>query len=71
MTTVRKSSSPESAGEDLDKPLWGAAAIGEEIGKTESQAFHLLEAGHLPATKIGRQWASTKRRLRQRFAGAA
>jgi hypothetical protein len=69
MTTVPKNPSTESAGEDLDKPLWGAAAIGAEIGKTESQTFHLLEAGHLPASKVGRQWASTKRRLRGLFAG--
>jgi hypothetical protein len=71
MTTVPENPSTESVGDDLDKPLWGAAAIGAEIDKTTSQTFHLLEAGHLPATKVGRQWVSTKRRLRQCFAGTA
>jgi hypothetical protein len=71
MTTVPKNPSTESADEDLDKPLWGAAAIGAEIDKTASQTFHLLEAGYLPATKVGRQWVSTKRRLRQLIAGVA
>jgi hypothetical protein len=70
MTKIAKNPATELAGDDLDRPLWGAAAIGEEIDKTESQTFHLLEAGHLPATKVGRQWVSTKRRLRQRIAGA-
>jgi hypothetical protein len=70
MTRVTKNISAESTADDLDKPLWGAAAIGEEIDKTPSQTFQLLEAGHLPATKIGRQWVSTKRRLRQRIGGA-
>ena len=70
MKTVAKNPSTETASHDLDKTLWGAAEIGAEINKTTSQTFHLLEAGHLPATKIGRQWATTRRRLRNRIDGA-
>ena len=34
-------------------------------------AFHLLEAKHLPATKVGRTWTSTRSRLRRFFEGDA
>jgi hypothetical protein len=47
----------------LDKPLWGAKAIGDHIGRNERQVFYLLEAGKLDATKIGAIWTSTRRRL--------
>jgi hypothetical protein len=60
----------EQAGDDLDCPIWGAENIAKEIKKTKSQAFHLLEAGHIPATKVGRQWVTTRRRLRQLIGGS-
>ena len=47
----------------LDTPVWGAAAIGEVIHRTERQTYHLLEAGHLDADKIGKCWRSSIRRL--------
>jgi hypothetical protein len=59
--------SPEVA--DLDRPLWGASAIAQVIGRTERQVFHLLENGHLPAEKIGKIWVSTPRRLLARIVG--
>jgi hypothetical protein len=46
-----------------DTVLWGAESIGAALNLTARQAFHLLERGHLPATKIGGRWASTKRKL--------
>jgi hypothetical protein len=52
---------------DLDKPIWGAAAIGAEANLTPRQAVYALERGYLPGTKIGEKWMSTKRRLRQRM----
>ncbi|RWF41854.1 MAG: hypothetical protein EOS65_10955 [Mesorhizobium sp.] len=55
--------------EDDDKIIWGAKAIGQEIDRTERQTFHLLERGLLPATKVGDQWTSTRRRLRRMFGG--
>jgi hypothetical protein len=51
----------------MDKPIWGAAAIGAEANLTPRQAFYALERGYLPGTKIGEKWMSTKRRLRQRM----
>jgi hypothetical protein len=41
---------------------WGARAIGEEIGLDERQAHRLLEAGHIPARKVGGNGAPTGRR---------
>jgi hypothetical protein len=49
--------------DDPDVPVWGAAAIGRVIGRSERQAYHLLERRLLDATKIGAQWVSTPRRL--------
>lgn len=63
---------------DLDRPLWGAEAIGREAGLIDDdgkvevrRAFYLLEKGLLPATKIGGTWTSTPRRLRKVFCGEA
>jgi hypothetical protein len=35
------------------------------------KVFYLLENGLLPATKVGKRWASTKRRIRRVFSGEA
>jgi hypothetical protein len=62
--------------DDLDRPLWGAAAIAREANVVDSdgnldlrRAFYLLENKRLPATKVGRLWASTPRRIRAVFSG--
>jgi hypothetical protein len=62
--------------ENLDAPLWGAEAIGREAGLTHEDGtvnfravYYALENGHLPASKIGKRWVSTLRRLRSVFAG--
>jgi hypothetical protein len=63
--------------ENLDLPLWGAENIGREAGVVKAKgdqkgirkSFYLLENGLLPATKIGRQWTSTRRRIRRALAG--
>jgi hypothetical protein len=64
--------------ENLDAPLWGAEAIGREANVVDEdnnvdlrKTFYLLENGLLPGTKVGRQWTSTKRRIRRVFAGEA
>ena len=56
---------------DLDRPVYGvraiclAAGIVDEHGKPRTRAaYHLLEQGLLPASKIGRTYTSTPRRLR-------
>jgi hypothetical protein len=63
---------------DINRPLWGAEAIGREAGLIDDQGevdirktFYLLERKLLPATKIGRQWTSTPARIRALFAGEA
>jgi hypothetical protein len=64
--------------EHLDRPLWGAEAIGREANLVDDdgevhirKTFYLLEKGLLPGTKIGRQWTSTPRRIRHALAGEA
>jgi hypothetical protein len=51
--------------------LFGAEAIAAELGISIRKAFHLLESGHLPASKTGRLWVSTRSRLRKFFNGEA
>jgi hypothetical protein len=54
------------------RPIWGAKDIAREIGRTERQAFHLLESGQLlGARKIGGKWVITRAMLRLIFEGAA
>jgi hypothetical protein len=63
---VRMSITENDAADDM---VWGAAAIGKVIRKTERQAFYLLEAGLLPARKIGRQWSASRSRLLRAVTG--
>jgi hypothetical protein len=49
--------------------LWGATAIARAAGLPDrNAAYHLLEAGHLPAQKVGRKWVSSRTLLRQALA---
>jgi hypothetical protein len=64
--------------ENLDAPMWGAEAIGREANVVDEdgnvnlrKVYHLLENELLPATKVGKIWTSTKRRIRRVFAGEA
>jgi hypothetical protein len=56
--------------EFLDTPVRGAAEIAKVLGLKNKDgtpdkraAFYGLEHGHYDATKRGRQWESTRRRL--------
>lgn len=49
--------------------VWGAVEIGKEIKRNPRQTFHLLEAGLLPAKKVGNQWVSERGKLRAFFLG--
>jgi len=70
-------SNPKSASiDDLDRPIYGAHAIGKEAGLLDDEGnvdlrrtFHALEHGYLDAGKFGRRWISTPRRIRSAFAG--
>ena len=46
---------------------WGADAIGEAIGKSARQTFHLLQSGAIPARKVGKQWCADLNDLRAFF----
>jgi hypothetical protein len=68
-------SSPER---DLDRLIWGARSIAAEAGLKDTRgrprtraAYHLLETKKLPATKVGKVWVSTPRRLRSVANGGA
>lgn len=50
-----------------DEIVWGAKGCAPIIGRTERQTFHLLEAGKLPAVKIGGRWAARKSALLATF----
>jgi hypothetical protein len=49
--------------------LWGAAAIGKAIGRSERSAYHLLERGLLPARKVGASWVVSRRKLLRAVVG--
>jgi hypothetical protein len=47
--------------------LIGAKAIADYANLDVRQAFHLLQLGELPATKMGKLWTSTKTAIRRRI----
>jgi hypothetical protein len=51
--------------------LIGAQAIADEIGIDVRQCFHWLQNKHIPATKTGATWTTTRSALRRHFGGAA
>ena len=53
----------------LDRPIWGVEAIAAAANLTPRQTYHALERGYLPASKAGRKWVTTPRRLRTLFTG--
>jgi hypothetical protein len=57
----------------LDQPLHGAKAIGEcrYVQRNEEQTAYLLRKGLLDATKRGRLWITTPRRLRDQLRRSA
>ncbi|RWA62119.1 DNA-binding protein [Mesorhizobium sp.] len=57
--------------EEKPRPVWGAKAIGKEIGLTERQAYHMLEKGLLPAKKLGDKWVADARQLHAVISGEA
>jgi len=48
--------------------VWGAAAIGREIGRTPRQAYHLLSRGRIKsARQVGKNYCAHKPTLRKEF----
>jgi hypothetical protein len=56
---------------DLDEPIGGAKNISKVIKRSERQTFHLLQAGLLPANKVGDRYVSTRRKLLAAVLGEA
>jgi hypothetical protein len=48
---------------DQDTPVWGAPAIARVINKTTDATEHMLAKGKIDASKVGKMWVSTPRRL--------
>jgi hypothetical protein len=76
MAAFVEDQSLSNTAKNLDRPLWGAEAIGREANVVDDdgnvdlrKTFYLLEKGRLPGTKVGRLWTSTPRRIRRIFAG--
>jgi hypothetical protein len=56
---------------DLDKPVWGAVAIGKILNRNGRQVHHLLSKGEIQcAKKKGGIWTATPRALLREFGGA-
>jgi excisionase family DNA binding protein len=49
--------------------LWGASEIANFIGVTRRRCFFLLQAGHIPARKVGGGWCARKSSLLAYLAG--
>jgi hypothetical protein len=47
----------------LDRPIYGARAIGRVINKTERQVKYMASQGQIPVSHAGRSLYSTLRRL--------
>jgi hypothetical protein len=54
---------------ETESPVcWGAGQIGQAIGLTERQAFHLLKLGRIVcAKKVGGKWVASRSALRREF----
>jgi hypothetical protein len=52
---------------DLDTPIYGVGPISRVVNLDARRTYYRLEKGYIPATKIGKTWATTKRRLRDRL----
>jgi hypothetical protein len=48
---------------DLDRPVWGAAAMGEVINRSERAVFHMISAKLIRTKKVGKIHTATVRTL--------
>jgi hypothetical protein len=69
MNNREHAADPNGVNQDsLDKPVWGAKAIGEIINRNPRQAFHLLTNGHIKsARQVGGRWTAVPSALRREF----
>jgi hypothetical protein len=64
--------------DQLDRPLYGARPIGkaahivDDKGKVDvRKTYYALEQGYIDASKYGRRWVSTLRRIRSAYVEAS
>ena len=63
-------SAPVTTNDDPDEIVWGAAAIGNLIGRSERQAYYLLESKAIKGTrKIGGLWSARRSVLLAQWGG--
>lgn len=43
--------------------IWGINAIARMIGRTDRQAFHMVNTGQIPAKKVGGRWVAERSKL--------
>lgn len=55
---------------DLDL-VWGTAAIGATIGRTQRQAWEALHKGLIPGRLVNGKWVASRRKLREFFEESA
>lgn len=51
-----------------DDLMIGAKNIGDHMGISERQAFHMLENSQIPGFKLGNKWAARKSTLNEHIA---
>lgn len=51
--------------------IWGGTAIAKAIGKSRRATYGMLEAGTLPAKRVGGQWCVSRKTLAEFFEGAS
>jgi hypothetical protein len=62
---IAETKAPETKAQPIAEDLViGAKSIGAEVGRTERQAYHMLENGILPGFKLGSQWAAKRSKIK-------
>lgn len=52
--------------------VWGVGPIGELIGRTYQQTYHMIQAGHLPMVKqVGERYVASRQKLIEFFTETA
>ncbi|HEV7417902.1 MAG TPA: DNA-binding protein [Tianweitania sediminis] len=54
---------PDNSRSDKLDLIWGVSAIAKIICRTDRQTFRLVEAGELPAKKVGGRWVAERSKL--------
>lgn len=66
---MRDTSKQKNLSETEPDTLWGAEAIGREIGRTAAQVHYLHSRGRLPTRKLSRKtMIASRAQLRELFA---